>query len=47
LSRQDLALLIKSDTSAGMKLLDLLSSEVQSMRSEFAKMPQMVTTKHA
>jgi CRP/FNR family transcriptional regulator, cyclic AMP receptor protein len=36
LSCQDLALLIKSDTGAAMKLLDLLSSEVQAVRSEFA-----------
>ena len=36
LSCQDLARLIKSDTGAAMKLLDLLSSEVQAVRSEFA-----------
>lgn len=43
LSRQDIALLIKSDTSAAMKLLDLLSSEVQEVRSEFANLPQTVS----
>lgn len=36
LSRHDLALLMKGDSSAAMKLLDLLSSEVQAVRSEFA-----------
>jgi len=46
LSRQDLALLMKSDTSAGMKLLDLLSIEVQAMRSEIAKLPR-TTAKQA
>jgi CRP-like cAMP-binding protein len=46
LSRQDLALLMKSDTSAGMKLLDVLSGEVQAMRAEFAKLPR-TTAKHA
>lgn len=46
LSRPDLALLMKSDTSAGMKLLHLLSSEVQAVRSEFANVSHRVTTKH-
>jgi CRP-like cAMP-binding protein len=36
LSRHDLALLMKGGATAAMKLLDLLSSEVQAVRSEFA-----------
>ena len=44
LSRQDLALLMKTDTGAGMKLLDLLSSEVQAVRSEFANLPRTAAT---
>jgi CRP-like cAMP-binding protein len=32
LSRQDLALMMKSETAAGMKLLDILSSEIQAVR---------------
>lgn len=44
LSRQDLALLMKSDTGSAMKLLDLLSSEIQAVRSEFAHMPQTVAS---
>lgn len=36
LSRHDLALLMKGDVAAAMKLLDLLSTEVQAVRSEFA-----------
>lgn len=40
LSRQDLALLMKSDTGTAMKLLDLLSIEVQAVRSEFADLPR-------
>jgi CRP/FNR family transcriptional regulator len=36
LSSRDLALVMKGDTAAAMKLLDLLSSEIQAVRSEFA-----------
>ncbi len=36
LSRQDLALMMKSETAAAMKLLDMLSTEIQAVRSEFA-----------
>ena len=36
LSRQDLALMMKSETAAAMKLLDILSSEIQAVRSELA-----------
>jgi CRP-like cAMP-binding protein len=36
LSRHDLALLMKNDTTAAVKLLDLLSTEIQAVRSEFA-----------
>ncbi len=43
LSRQDLALLIKSDTSAAMKLLDLLSSEIQAVRSKIANPSSLAT----
>jgi CRP-like cAMP-binding protein len=44
LSCQDLALLIRSDTSTGMKLLDLLSSEVQSLRSDFVNASRTAAT---
>lgn len=37
LSRHDLALLMKADATAAMKLLDLLSTEVQAVRFKFAK----------
>jgi len=37
LSRQNLALMMKSETAAGMKLLDILSSEIQAVRSELAR----------
>jgi CRP-like cAMP-binding protein len=36
LSRHDLALVMKGEASAAMKLLDLLSTEVQAVRSEVA-----------
>ena len=36
LSRQDLALMMKTETAAAMRLLDILSTEIQAVRSEFA-----------
>jgi len=47
LSKQDVALLIKSNTAAAMKLLDLLSSEIQAVRAEMAKMPKTTAMKHS
>ncbi|HLH09708.1 MAG TPA: Crp/Fnr family transcriptional regulator [Terriglobales bacterium] len=40
LSRQDLTLLLRSDTAMAIKILDLLSSEVHAVRSELAKLPR-------
>ena len=40
LSRQDLALMMKTETAAAMKLLDILSTEIQAVRSELANLSQ-------
>ena len=40
LSRQDLALMMKTETAAAIKLLDILSTEIQAVRSEFANLSQ-------
>jgi CRP-like cAMP-binding protein len=42
LSRHDLALMMKGESSAAMKLLDLLSTEVQAVRSEVANSSRTV-----
>ena len=36
LSRRDLALMMNTETAAAMRLLDILSTEIQAVRSEFA-----------
>ena len=40
LSRRDVATLMRCETEVAMKLLDLLSSEVQAARSELARSPR-------